>query len=119
MICFVYEVRFYETPSGRKPALEYIRECEPDVRGKVLAAIDVLREVGFLPEPRSKAIRGVPKLRELRVKHVRGISRVFYVVDAGPCFVLLHGFTKKSDKTPERELATAVQRMKEYWETKR
>jgi phage-related protein len=75
-------------------------------------------KTGVLHEPRSKAIVGVPKLRELRVSHARGISRIFYLVGPGPSFVLLHGFTKKTQKTPRHEIDLAVARMNQYREVK-
>ena len=81
-----------------------------------MAALDVLREEGFLTEPKSKAFPGIPKMRELRIKHGRGISRILYFVQSGPRFILLHGFTKKSSKTPKKEIDIAVSRMKQYLE---
>ena len=44
-----------------------------------------------------------------------GISRVFFTID-GNTMVLLHGFTKKSQKTPQNEIATAESRLKDYRE---
>jgi len=42
-----------------------------------------------------------------------GIARVFYCTAAERRVILLHWFVKKTDKTPARELAVAVRRMKE------
>ena len=53
-------------------------------------------------------------LIELRLKAAEGIARVFYCTMVGRKIVMLHQFTKKSDKTPPRELETAQRRMKEY-----
>ena len=53
-------------------------------------------------------------LFELRLKASEGIARVFYCTIIGRKIVILHQFTKKSDKTPQRELETAQRRMKEY-----
>ena len=53
-------------------------------------------------------------LFELRLKAAVGIARVFYCTMVGRKIVMLHQFTKKSDKTPPRELETAQRRMKEY-----
>ncbi len=43
----------------------------------------------------------------------RGIARVFFTV-SGRTMVLLHGFIKKSQATPRKELALAQRRMKEH-----
>jgi phage-related protein len=52
-------------------------------------------------------------LFELRLKAAEGIARVFLCTLTGRKIVILHQFVKKSDKTPQRELAIARRRMKE------
>jgi len=52
-------------------------------------------------------------LFELRLKAAEGIARVFYCTMIGKRIVMLHQFTKKTDKTPPRELAIARWRLKE------
>jgi phage-related protein len=58
----------------------------------------------------SKACRGstrfAPAYRQGR------IARVFFVL-IGNQMVLLHGFVKKTQKTPDKELKLAIARMKE------
>lgn len=41
------------------------------------------------------------------------IARVFFTVD-GEYMILLHGFIKKSQKTPQHELKTALVRLGNY-----
>ena len=52
-------------------------------------------------------------LFELRLKAAEGIARVFYCTLIGRKIVVLHQFTKKTDKTPPKELIIAKKRMKE------
>jgi phage-related protein len=52
-------------------------------------------------------------LFELRLKAAEGIARVFYCTVVGRKIVILHQFTKKSEKTPRKELEIAKRRMKE------
>lgn len=52
-------------------------------------------------------------LFELRLKAAEGIARVFYCTLVGREIVILHQFTKKSQKTPRKELEIAKRRMKE------
>ena len=42
-----------------------------------------------------------------------GIARVFYCMQVGQTIVVLHSFIKKTRATPEREMKTALRRMKE------
>lgn len=52
-------------------------------------------------------------LFELRPKGSEGIARVFYCMLIGKRIMILHGFIKKTQKTPPKELAVAKRRMKE------
>lgn len=52
-------------------------------------------------------------LFELRLKAAEGIARIFYCTIIGKKILMLHQFTKKTDKTPPRELALARRRLKE------
>jgi phage-related protein len=51
-------------------------------------------------------------LFELRLKGAEGIARVFYCTLIGRRIVMLHGFVKKSDKTPARDREIAESRLK-------
>ena len=52
-------------------------------------------------------------LFELRLKAAEGIARIFYCTLPGRRIVMLHQFTKKSEKTPWKELEIARRRMKD------
>lgn len=52
-------------------------------------------------------------LFELRLRAAEGIARVFHCTVIGRKIVILHEFSKKTDKTPPKELTLARRRMKE------
>src|SRR5579872_4447149 len=52
-------------------------------------------------------------LFELRLKGKEGIARIFYCTLISWDICMLHGFIKKQQKTPSKELALARLRMKE------
>lgn len=52
-------------------------------------------------------------LFEIRAKADEGIGRAFFCTLVGRKIVILHGFIKKTDKTPKRELDIARTRQKE------
>lgn len=64
-----------------------------------------------LGEPHTKAMKN--GLFELRLKGAEGVARVFYCTQIGRRIVMLHSFVKKTDRTPPRELDTAMSRLKE------
>ena len=64
-----------------------------------------------LGEPHTQAFGG--GLFELRLRGREGIARVFYCTLVGRRVVMLHGFVKKTQRTPPREIGIAAARMKE------
>ena len=52
-------------------------------------------------------------LLEMRLKGPEGIARIFYCTLIGRRIVVLHGFIKKTDKTPSREMSIARKRLQE------
>jgi len=63
--------------------------------------------------PKCRPMKGVRGLYEIRSNISSGrIARVFFVL-SGEQMVLLHGFVKKTQKTPDKELNLATARMKE------
>ena len=50
-------------------------------------------------------------LFELRIKLASDISRILYFSHEKDSFMLLYGFTKKTQKTPSSELERAYKRM--------
>ncbi|WKZ12928.1 MAG: type II toxin-antitoxin system RelE/ParE family toxin [Gammaproteobacteria bacterium] len=57
-------------------------------------------------------------LFELRLKAAEGIARILFCTVKGREIVMLHQFTKKSEKTPRKELEIAKRRMKEVKDEK-
>ncbi len=90
------------------PVEDFIGSLPESDQAKIRAAIAFLAEVGNgLREPQSKSLG--EGLFELRVKS----RRIFYCFRPGKEIVLLHAFTKKTQKTPPGELSTGYRRMKE------
>ena len=52
-------------------------------------------------------------LFEIRAKGQEGIGRALFCTVVGRRVVILHGFIKKTEQTPQRALDTACRRMKE------
>ena len=102
-------VKFFRTSEGREPVREWLKALPVEERK---AIGDDIRTVQFgwpLGMPLVRKIEA--GLWEVRVDLPSGIARVLFTVfkvDA----VLLHGFIKKSEKTPLPDLKTAKQRKK-------
>ncbi len=97
---------------------DWLQEIPSDIKARVLRVVDMLVRFGpeNVREPYVRAIRGYKKLFEIRAKGRDGIARVFYFTYQSKTIVLLHGFMKKTARTPQREIEVALRRMKEYTE---
>ena len=110
-----WAIEYYETTDGRCPVREFVDGLSPEGQAKYIFITRLLTEYGVLVrEPYVKRLTGRKKLFEIRIKDKTGISRILYFTHTGKKLVLLHGFTKKTDKTPQREIETAEERMKDY-----
>ena len=83
-------------------------KLEEKTIAKVLRTVDLLEQFGNkLGLPHSKKVR--TSLFELRIRGQQEV-RIFYIFKKGE-IILLHGFIKKSQKTPSKELKQALKKM--------
>ncbi len=107
----VLSVVFYRSESGNEPVREWLKELPRDDKRQIGEDIKTAQFGWPLGMP---LIRKIEKdLWEVRTKLKDGIARVMFTVD-GNTMVLLHGFIKKSQKTPLNELRTALARLQSY-----
>ena len=104
---------FYRTGNGNQPCRDYLMSLSRDDRREVGADIFAVQKGFPLGLPLCRKMG--KDLWEVRSDIEDGISRIFFTID-GNTMVLLHGFTKKSQKTPQSEIATAESRLKDYKE---
>jgi len=110
-----WSIEYYVTSSGKRPVEEFINSLSPDSKSKYIFIADLLEECGLnVKEPYVKSIKGYRKLFEIRIKDRANIHRIFYFAYTGKKFILLHGFTKKTEKTPQNEIEIALKRMQDY-----
>lgn len=110
-----WEIEYYFSINNKCSVKEFIESLSPEGQAKYIFITRLMKEYGInVKEPYVKQITGRKKLFEIRIKDKSGINRILYFSHTGKKFVLLHGFTKKTDKTPKREIEIAEQRMKEY-----
>ncbi len=112
-----WDIELYATENGEEPVMTFLYSLPGKHRAKAIWEIDLLEEHGLsLKMPYVKNIQGEKYrgLMELRVQQGNDISRIFYFLPIGNKFVLLHGFVKKDQKTPKKELETALRYKEDY-----
>ena len=111
------EIEFYEKADGSRPAEEFILEQSSKMRAKIATVINYLKEEGTnLRMPYSEKISG--EIFQLRAQTEGDNARVLYFFVVGNKAVLTNGFTKKTNKTPPKEIEMANKYREEYLKRK-
>jgi phage-related protein len=106
-------VDYYKDFQGNEPVRKFLNSISITARAKAMKLIEFLTESGvLLKEPYTRQVRG--KIRELRIKDSQGAIRILYFTFTGRRFILLHGFIKKTEKTPIRDIELAEKRMFDF-----
>lgn len=110
-----WRIEFYSTERGSSPPRDFLVSLPLKARAKVVRTLELFEEFGLaLGEPYIKSMAGHRGLYELRVRSGSDAFRLFFFVAEREHVVVVHGIRKKSDRTPVRDLATAVDRMTDY-----
>lgn len=95
-----------------KQVLKDVNDESKEVQEKLLILFQALEEGANLTMPVARPMAGYPGLKELRIRDQRGIVRVFYYIERQGHIFVLHLFRKKTQKTPQQEIETALARLK-------
>jgi Phage-related protein len=103
----IIPVSFYREESGNEPVREWLRELSDKDRriiGKDIRIVQIDWPVG------GSLVKSLSRgLWEVRSKLDNRISRILFVFHEG-AIILLHGFIKKTQKTPPQEIELARKR---------
>jgi len=106
----ILHVRFYRSSSGREPVRDWLKSLRVDNRKTIGEDVKTAQFGWPLGMPLIRKLE--PNLWEIRSSIRDGIARVLFTV-VEQSMILLHGFVKKSQKTPAIDLKTARQRLQE------
>lgn len=105
----ILEVRFYATNTGCEPVREWLKTLPGEERkmiiGEDIKAVQFRWHVGM---PLVRKLSG--KVWEMRTHLPTRIARILFTVEKGR-MVLLHGFIKKTQETPQADIRLAKSRI--------
>lgn len=105
----ILEVVFYKNTMGNQPVKEWLKALPKGVRKVIGEDIKTVQYRWPLGMPAVRPLgKGLHEVRS-RVPDKR-IARIFFTIHEG-YMVLLHGFIKKTEKTPQRDIDIARERM--------
>lgn len=95
-------------------AREFVRQLDVETKREI-GTLLLLIQTGFkLGEPQSKPMKSIHQHAfELRVKDRKGAYRVIYILSIKDKILIPHAFTKKTQKTPKKEIDLSIKRLQE------
>jgi len=105
----ILTVVFYRADNGSEPVRQWLREMTAEDRKTIGIDLKTVQYGWPLGMPLVRKMES--DLWEVRCHIACGIARILFTTLAGH-MVLLHGFIKKSQKTPAIDLKTARTRLK-------
>ena len=98
---------------------DFLKKQPIKVQNKIFKIIETIETYERVPSNYLKALTGTNGLYEARIQLASDIWRVFCFFDKGKLVILLNGFTKKTQKTPRKEIDKAEQLMNKYYSEKK
>lgn len=105
----ILTVIFYRSQSQKEPVREWLKSLSQEEKKLIGEAIKTVQFSYPIGMPLVRKISS--DLWEVRVNLKDKIARVFFTIQ-DQSMILLHGFIKKSQKTPHKELEIAQTRLK-------
>lgn len=100
---------FYTRPNGHNEFLEFLNQLPLKDQNKLLSVINNVQEQGLLIARKMKWIKKLEdNLFELRSEAGNNIQRVLYFHWSENHFIVTHGFSKKTQKTPTKEIKRSL-----------
>jgi phage-related protein len=114
----MFKVIFYKDRNGREPLKEYLAELATRTDKNSRINFQKIREyTAYLSEHGKQSKEPYVKHLDGEIWELRPIrARVLFAAWDGNKFILLHHFTKKTQKTPQREIDQAKQNLADYRE---
>jgi len=101
----------FTTASGRRPVDDFLEDEDDKAQAKVEEVLSFFREYGFhLPDQYLRRMSGTNYLWELRIKYRGKQYRIFLAKLEENTAILLHAIIKKTQKTPQQDVQTAIER---------
>ncbi len=106
---------FYKTTNGKSPVEDFIESLDEDTQDKFIYKKELLEYFG--PQLRYPHTSEISEgIFELRFKGQKGQIRILFFFYYDKQIVLIHGFVKKTQKIPKKEINIAKQRKAEYYQ---
>ncbi len=108
------KIIFYHLENGKCPVTDFLESLSNKQVEKVFFVLDLIETLDIVPRKFFKKLESTD-LWEVRIRHANNIFRLLGFFDGNDLIVLNHAFTKKTQKTPKKEIKIAEQRENDYF----
>lgn len=109
------DIRFYRTESGTSPVEEFLDSLTGKQAQKVAWVLQLIEELDTVSVQYFKKLVNTDDIWEVRVQTGNNIFRLLGFLEEDQLIVLNHGFQKKTQRTPKKEIQLAEVRKKGYF----
>ena len=103
----MYTIKYYESAKGEKPVNKYLDSLSAKARAAFIKRQELL-ERGLLPFKRPYIAYLRNKIYEFRVKTDNNQHRTLFFFIFKKSLLFTHGFMKKTEKVPKKEIDRAL-----------
>ena len=107
-------ISFYRTAAGNSPVEQFLDRLPAGVVRKITWVLRIVEEENLVPVQYFKKLKDTEEIWECRVNHGSNTYRILCFFASGNRLILTHGFMKKTQKTPQREISRAEGYRKDY-----
>lgn len=97
---------------------DFLLTLDKKIQDKIFKIIEAIETIQRVPAQYLKLVDATHQLYEARIQLGSNQWRVFCFFDEAKLIILLHGFQKKTQKTPRKQIDKALRLMKKYYEEK-
>lgn len=107
------KIIYYITSSGENPTEKFLDSLQKPDKAKIIRILRYVEIYGLITVlPHVKKLTGT-SLWEIRILGKANI-RVVYAILREDSILLVHGFSKKKQKTPSKDIDLAINRVKDW-----
>ena len=113
------KVIFYRLDNDTCPVEDYLDSLSEKQVEKIFFVLDLIEQLPVVPRKFFKKLKATDDIWEARIQYGNNIFRLLGFFDSNELVILNHAFTKKTQKTPRKEIKKAEQRKKDYFSKRR
>jgi phage-related protein len=110
------EINFYESEFGKSPVIDFLNSLTGKQTQKITWVLELVEETPIIPKQYFKKLTNTEDIWEVRIIFAGDIFRLLGFFEDNGNFIITNGFTKKTQKTPQKEIKLAEERKGNYYE---